>query len=409
MKIETISPLQWLAIDVANNYGLDKQMFKDRIEWVKQNLFALESFADTAKRPIAYGKAVNALREACQNKVSFHPVGLDASSSGIQIMSALMRCRTGCENTNLIGDSCVDAYAIATDMYNVINGSSAQFDRELIKKAVMTAYYGSVATPEKLFQTESNLQSFYETMEALAPGANRLLHMLVSAWNPDATEHEWTLPDGFEVYIPVLEPTSHEMLDPALPIPVTMIAINQVTLDHSVSLAANVVHSVDAYVLRCMVRRLNYAPELAKRVHTFLTDEQIRRHIGGTKPFTIGLGTEFKRFLSLYEASGMVDSAIFPHLTQSNVVMLSDAHLQGLYRLVQRMVSHKPFEVLTIHDDFRCHANHVSRMADEYRQILAELSDSRTVSFLLKQLGVNFRLCGGFIGHNILNSQYALS
>jgi hypothetical protein len=409
MKFETINPMQWLAIDVANNFGMDKYTFAQRIEWVKQYFFVLETFTPQAKKQIAFAKAVKALRMASAGEIVHHPVGLDASSSGIQIMSALMRCRIGCENTNLIGNACNDAYQVGTRLYNEVNQTDQIFERDLVKKAIMTYYYGSVETPKKLFQTEENLDAFYEAMELLAPGANRLLQLLVSAWDSQAYEYEWTMPDGYEVYIPILESESQEMLHPQLSVPVTMIAMKQVNKEKSVSLAANMVHSIDAYILRSMVRRLHYNKGQTEKAFKLIEAEKVYRANNGKTIVTPGIDDRFLAKQKLFEYSQMVDVSIIPYLNKNSIRMLSIRHLEQLSQVMERMLSHKSFEVMTIHDDFRAHPNNVGRMADEYRQIMAELSNSNSLHFLLKQLGVNFKPAPNYIGHLIKYTQYALS
>lgn len=138
LTIETINPMQWLAVDIANNFGLSHLTYEERINWVKSNMGSMGSMAKMAKKPIAYMKSLYALQTAMQGRFSHHPIGLDSSASGMQIMSALMRCRTGCTNTNLIGDKISDAYLEATKIYNRINNSQSMFERSLIKQATMT-------------------------------------------------------------------------------------------------------------------------------------------------------------------------------------------------------------------------------------------------------------------------------
>ena len=41
--------IEYMAIDVANHFGLDKLEFEDRIQWVKTNQDCLESLADKAE------------------------------------------------------------------------------------------------------------------------------------------------------------------------------------------------------------------------------------------------------------------------------------------------------------------------------------------------------------------------
>ena len=85
----------WLLIDAANNHGLDKLRFKERIQWAMDNLPNLEQLytdriaaeqnlpADKKwKEAPLYAKAVMAIRKAQQGIPTGHMVGVDATCSG---------------------------------------------------------------------------------------------------------------------------------------------------------------------------------------------------------------------------------------------------------------------------------------------------------------------------------------
>lgn len=78
------SPMQYLAIDIANQYGndLDKETYETRIAWVKHKVDRLEEFQDKAEEPFLFKKAVNAFRQAQAGTPTGHVVGLDCASSG---------------------------------------------------------------------------------------------------------------------------------------------------------------------------------------------------------------------------------------------------------------------------------------------------------------------------------------
>lgn len=76
------SPIQYLAIDIANNYGLDKLTYEERIQWVKTNINRLEDLAPEAEEYHLYIKGVNALRQTQRGEPTGHTVALDAVCSG---------------------------------------------------------------------------------------------------------------------------------------------------------------------------------------------------------------------------------------------------------------------------------------------------------------------------------------
>ena len=150
--MKQFNPMQYLAIDIANCWGLDKENFETRIQWVKDNINYLEEYTDKAEEPILYYKAVKALRGAQSNKPIGHTVALDSASSGLQLMSVLMRCRKGASLTGLIDpDNRTDAYTLITERVNAKLDSELAIPRKDSKKAVMTMLYGSTKVPEEVF------------------------------------------------------------------------------------------------------------------------------------------------------------------------------------------------------------------------------------------------------------------
>jgi len=93
---------EYLMIDAANNFGHDKLTFEKRIEWCKANLTNLEALLPNAKNKPLFLKSVYAIRDTQAGIPTGHLVELDACSSGIQLMSAVMGCKIGAMNTGLI-------------------------------------------------------------------------------------------------------------------------------------------------------------------------------------------------------------------------------------------------------------------------------------------------------------------
>ena len=115
------TPMQYLAIDIANQYGngIDKETYETRIAWVKHKADRLEEFQDKAESPMLYKKAVNAFRLAEEGIPTGHVIGLDSSSSGLQLMSAMMGCEKGTALTGLIHPNIrADSYTLITQAMN---------------------------------------------------------------------------------------------------------------------------------------------------------------------------------------------------------------------------------------------------------------------------------------------------
>lgn len=406
--------MQYIAIDVANSFGHDKWEFEDRINWVKKNIDSLEqleSGADKKSLPL-YRKAVMALRKAQKGEATGHLVGLDATCSGMQIMSAMTGCVAGATATGLVNpNKRADAYTIVTDTMNQQDGIFVKVPRSSAKEAVMTSLYGSKAQPKKIFGEDTpELNAFYKAMGSVCPGAWSLLDDLLKSWNPFALVHEWKLPDGYDARVKVMQKVEKR-------IEVDELAHSTFTYEFFVnegsktglSNVANVVHSVDAYVLRCMERRCNYDMDEVTNALHILGTEMMQRANGNRSQVT-EQGLHY--YVDQYNRSTVADIVILPHLTAGNVGQLEDAHIGKLLDIIAQMLRHKPFELVTIHDAFHAHPNNCNFVRSHYREILADLADSNLLDDLLSQVygvkGTFPKLSTG-LGDIIRKSNYGLS
>ena len=80
--MQQFTGLEYLKIDIANAFGLDKESWSTRIEWVDNAYLMLENMIETANEPMLYLKAVKALRKTEAGLPSGHAMMLDATSSG---------------------------------------------------------------------------------------------------------------------------------------------------------------------------------------------------------------------------------------------------------------------------------------------------------------------------------------
>ena len=243
---KTYSGLEYLAIDVANAYGLDKETFEKRIQWVKTNQQDLENFSVLADEPHLFNKAVAHLRKALKGLPSGHAVALDSCASGLQLMSVMTGCKSGCYMTGLIDpDKRMDAYTLITGHMNDRLGSaSVVVSRPDAKDAVMKTLYGSKKEPRVIFGDKSPAyNAFYEVLEDKCKGAYRLLNVLISAWDSKKDFNHWVLPDGFNAYVPVMQSQVNRVKVEELEYTMSVQTWLNQPLDYSVSLAANVVHS----------------------------------------------------------------------------------------------------------------------------------------------------------------------
>ena len=251
--MRTFKGTTYLKIDIANCYGLDRLAWDDRVHWYNNNEPILESLHSTAKHPILYRKAVRAMRVVQQGKPTNHIMGLDATASGLQIMGALSGCHDTARATNLIdtGER-KDVYQNIADCMNAIPGISVT--RDQVKKPVMTVFYGSTAKPKEIFGEGATLAAFYLALKEQLTGAYDLMDVLQQYWNSSATKHRWTLPDGHVACVPVTQTVEKNLeIDECDHMRFAYRAKVITPKIRSRSLAANIVHSIDGWIVRQMV------------------------------------------------------------------------------------------------------------------------------------------------------------
>lgn len=170
--------LFWLRVHIANSYGFDKVRFKERAAWTEANWAAIARALDAPEdHPEVWGtdapwcmfSAAYELREALRSGAPERyccgiPVHMDATCSGLQHYSALLRDPVGARYTNLDDP---DGVAPKQDIYTRVANSTLQviqrdvesadedvaalarwcidvgITRNMAKKPVMTYVYGA--------------------------------------------------------------------------------------------------------------------------------------------------------------------------------------------------------------------------------------------------------------------------
>lgn len=387
---KTYTPIEYLCIDIANCYGLDKELFETRIQWVKDNVDCLEDFIEEADDKPLYIKAVLALRETMLGKPIGHLVALDATCSGIQIMSAITGCVKGADATGLVTSKRADAYTDVTgamnDRLTELGKGNIKVPRPDVKRAVMTSGYGSTKVPKEVFGDGYMLQVFYHGAYKIAPSAFQLMQDLLGTWQPMALSHNWIMPDNFHVNVKVMESKEVRIEVDELNHTTftTYVKINQGSKT-GLSNVANIIHSIDAYLLRTVIRRASYNKAKINEAVGFYTLELLSRSRG--KPVIPSIvDEELNNMLTIYEYSGMLDVSIIDLINDDNIAKVPTAMLVKLVALMHKMQELGSSPVLTVHDAFRAHPNHCNAVRYWYKEIMAELAESNILQFIVSQV-----------------------
>lgn len=283
---------EWLLIDIANAYGLDKSNWETRLQWSKDNLETIlsdsSSLEATASDKLLFRQAVKEYKYYLQTGKSRQIVRLDATASGYQLMSVITRDEKAMEMLNVLGNTKrQDFYSLVYDRVRELvqprdrddldlwlEAKAKELDlakpRDVIKASIMTSAYNSVATPKMMLGNYYGV--FEQAIDELASGASSLKEYINSLYEP-RLYHSWKLPDGHWAYVPSLVTKTHKIevkeLDKSIKYPSFNIRCedNEASKDNWRSLAVNIVHSLDAWVCRQVVTMLRERGIVVSPIH----------------------------------------------------------------------------------------------------------------------------------------------
>lgn len=257
--------------------------------------------------------------------------------------------------------------------------------------------YGSSAIPEAIFG--DNIGLFYETMEHLAPGAWDLNLGLQELWDEiDGNTYDWYMPDGFYACI---ETNDKEV------IPFTFLeeeyevvqTINDRPRFHK-GLGPNLIHSIDGMIVREMFRRCQFNPSVTARVANLIIDGK-----NGTEGRSSAIVQDL---WDSYLESGFLSVRILDYLFEDTIGLVDPLVIA---KLIHSMPD-KSFQLVSVHDCFRCHPNYGNDLRLQYNIIMADLNDSTIMPYMARQLcgsKISARKVGKIPREVILNGNYLLA
>lgn len=372
-KMEHYSPAQWTLIDMANHYGLDKEVYSKRLAFGREMLEAIKEEQDMspwinkADAPAMFTKAICAVRDILMGNETGHVIELDACNSGPAILSTLMHCITGMKNTGVIDTG------VRPDGYNTILtnfDTEVEVGRKEVKTATVPYAYGSDYKPEQVFGDEL-FAEFEAAYEKTFPEAYFVRKVLINAWNSKALYHEFTAIDGLVAHLECkgLQKTkstilgytytyAHSVNRPLIP-----------TQDKGTkSLVANVTHCADGFVVREFDNRCNYN---VRQVTGAI--EMIDKHLinGSTHQ-----SEAFLRLQDLGIKHNFVSMAVVEVMEWDCLAGAEPEYLMKLRALFERVLEYPSFETFSIHDAFKFSPKHAERARRHYNDIMAELYES---------------------------------
>ena len=388
--MEKFSVIEYLAIGVANSFGKDKLNFDERIAWVKSHLKTLPQMLDEADEPEMAHAGLKSLQHfLTTGQLDGHLVGLDASASGIQIISSLLRDPQGLFLTGVTSPDRGDVYTSLFQNFKSyleskydLDTENLNFDRKVLKDVLMKYAYGAVNEPIDVLGKDT-FDLFEEYIAAALPAVAVVLHTLKGAQNAsneeEAQAYEWLLPDGHQVSsLPFTKgketfQSSYRGLGEdgkALYATFSLSYAGQEDRVAYIKNAANVIHSVDAFVVRESHRFINYNPVLVRQWQDALNQENYfdKKDVYGT----VG------------ECPSLDLLSYSP--TEEILGQLTLKYASWLQNEIQQMLEFHPAPLITVHDEFKALPTHLNHVRAKYIRLLTDLGRSKLLEGIYQQI-----------------------
>jgi len=266
-----ITGAEWALISIANEAGFDKLPWEQRIEvgvklykrYKREVIDKSEEYKFNTKEDLLLLKRCNELYEHLELGKQVPNIYLDATASGLQIMSAITLDLVAGEKVNLGTSERKDVYV------DTANGLEKSFGialtRDEIKKPLMTFFYNSIAKIEELLG-EENAEIFITYLkEEGFTGPVKLMDYVNSKWEAKK-EYKYRLPD-MVVRVPIIGTKTEDIkLSDGTPLPFTY-KVNEPDEDKWRGMVPNIVHSLDAWILREVIRELNTKNIIVHTIH----------------------------------------------------------------------------------------------------------------------------------------------
>lgn len=286
----------WLSFAVSTTAGNDKLSMKDRLKWTDENHALIKAVAtdpignlctwESMDEPWQFLAACDEYYHcviACDRQFTRLPVAVDATCSGLQILSGLSRDHNTAVLTNVVpSDKPQDAYKVIAEasINSIPERVRPHWNRKCTKRTVMTIPYnakpfsnrsyirdalkdeGIELDKEELTQTVNAVRA---AMNDVVPGPMRVMKWIESevskAIDRGLKEIKWTTPSGFVVTQKLMKKQIQRIELQLLGNCNIFIATgdkDEVDKSHHKNATApNLIHSLDASLLHLSAIRFN--------------------------------------------------------------------------------------------------------------------------------------------------------
>lgn len=325
-------------------------------------------------------------------------VPLDTASSQSLITSAITRDNECLEKIFHLKEN------LPSDIYTVIGEEiRATFNlgdipRKVIKKALMAWGYGGYSHLCQLCNVKQDTLNavMFDIAKSLGfMGIFTMRQACLDAWDEDALEHKWELPDGYQIHQVITQDTfardvmTGEYIYPAKRVEITLngkqrgidcrwskIGTRNQKESGTRSIGANLIHSLDAYLMRELVRRckqdFTIKPEEFSKVIEYSFDIKVK-------------DPKAEELFHMWEETNIVSLNILNHLSYEDY--LPRPYWEAICQVIDDLPK-EGFDIRPIHDEFACLPRYANDMRYQFNHLIAELYLSTILQYFSKQFSM---------------------
>ncbi|HEG8132229.1 TPA: hypothetical protein SFZ56_000523 [Campylobacter coli] len=268
-EIITDEGSKYLIYDIANNYGLDKLTRERKLAWFEDNKEMIietghkKLFKEEADKPLLFQKGCKAYLDYLEGKESGYICQMDATASFAQIMAVLSKDKNLAIITNLTdAPNRYDFYSEVIKEFLLVSKSNVDLKtaRSYLKKALMVYFYNGEKEFNRVITKPENRKLFKEILQSVAKGAYEIRETINNVYLElsDRALFNYILPDNFQVSLPQIDTERVKVNSPFYNVTVQYDVNRPNVANNRRFLAPSFIHSIDAYIAREMIRRVDY-------------------------------------------------------------------------------------------------------------------------------------------------------
>ena len=398
--MQTFTPLQYMQIDIANLYGKDKLPWNERLAWFEENQDRLSALVPEADKPHQFFAAIDAYSKAIKGEINHHPVGLDATASGLQCLSVLCCDRKAASYCNVLDiGTRADAYTLLYSKFKELVKEDTHITRSDLKQAIMTAFYASEKCPRDIFGEYYG--AFCKVMEQECPLIWQIKNKFITDLNPEAYGFDWIMPDNFHVHIDLKDNVEHSFSFMGRDF--TFETKEKMPVPGTKCVPADVAHSLDSLILREVTTLAMYNPTQIQRVRDLLQGKKSSSYRNQKNEAMVA------NLLQRYEETNFLSARILDYLDASTIKKVPEEELKELLEYVPN----KPFQVAAIHDCYNVLPNYGNDVRRLYIYNLAKIARSNLLYYLQRAIlpsdAAKMQKGDPDMWKDVLNTEYPLS